>query len=172
MRSVLMTAVLTVVSSVVVAQNSIQIELSGRGATSITSSLNHDFGHGFGAFAFLQDTRGWSQAYAGPTYSPCPEIQLGVGLGLESDTDEIRKGGFLWAGQGKLSLLALYEEGGSGSWHKHWLMYQVNEDWSIGVVDRSFYGEGVVITRSLGSNDSLKVEGYGSTLTAAWKHSF
>jgi len=171
MRNALI-VVLMLLASVVAAQNCVEIELDGKGATSITSTLNHDFGSGFGAFAFLQDTRGWSQAYAGPTYSPCSEIQLGVGLGLESDTDEIRKGGFLWAGKGDFSFLGLYEEGGSGPWHKHWLMYNVDKKWSVGLVDRSFYGEGVVITRSLGSNDSLKVEGYRSTLTAAWKHSF
>lgn len=168
----LMILALIAVSAVVVSQNALEIEVDGVGATSVAASLNKDFGGGLGAFAFLQDCRGWSQFYAGPTWAPCPEIKVGFGLGAEAGSREVRKGGFLWAGKDRLSLLVLFEDGGSDQWYRHRLMYKIDDDWSAGLTKRSGYGEGVVVNRSFGGGDSIRVEGYRSTLTATWRHSF
>ena len=172
MRQMAVVVVLMLLAVAVCAEDYVEVEIDGMGETNIVLNLDTDFGNGFGAFAFLQDSRGWSQFYAGPTWAPCDEVQIGVGLGLETDSHEVRKGGFVWVGESRLSLLSLFEDGGSGFWQYHRLEYRLGGDWSAGMMDRTGYGKGIVVTRTLGSNDNIRVEGYRQTLAAVWHHSF
>ncbi len=70
-----------------------------------------------GLFGYFQVQEDYAQAYVGPTLSPMPWLQVGVGWGLEQADTPVRLGSFVWLGDARRYLLAIYENGGGGYWY-------------------------------------------------------
>lgn len=115
-----------------------------------------------GGFVYAMVSDGWSEAYAGPTFSPTANSQVGLGLGFESGQKSARVGGYAWVGQGKASLLYLYEYSGSGPWHKLKASYQVSKRASVMILEKSSIGLGVGTEVKLDANTSLVLESFGN----------
>ncbi len=98
-----------------------------------------------GLFFYALGCEGYAEAYAGATWSPRPFIQLALGYGVEQANPSNRVGGWLWLGEGKLSFIHLFEDGGSGPWHKTELDYQLTPSVKIGLVDKTTWGNGAVV---------------------------
>ena len=120
-----------------------------------------------GMFAYTTVSEGWSEAYAGPTFSPNANFQVGLGLGVESGQDSARWGGFAWAGHGKASATYLFEGGGSGPWHKLKAGYQVTSRANVQVLEKTSCGLGLGAEYKLDANTSLRVESFGNKGTTA-----
>lgn len=120
----------------------------------------------FGWFGyFLVTDGGYSEAYLGPTWAPISNLEIGLGYGIEAADDPGRFGGYVWTGKGKASLLCLYEDGGSGPWHRINLGYQVTPKLYLGVSDRSFYGKGALIWYKLDEKVNLQLNVYEEAVT-------
>lgn len=125
------------------------------------------------AFVFAQVATGWAQAYAGMKYSPAPWAEVSLGIGLEQADSPFRVGGSVWLGQGRVSALHLFEDGGSGPWHKTTVAYKATSELSLGLVDRSFCGRGLTAEYKLSNDTTLTVAAYNSgQKTAALSYSF
>ncbi len=85
-----------------------------------------------GSFVWFQVQQGYSQAYAGLTYAPKSWIQVAIGPGLEEDRHPMRVGSYVWMGKGKVSTLAVFEDGGSGFWWKSESNYQITSRFGLG----------------------------------------
>ena len=118
-----------------------------------------------GWFSYFLVTDGWSEAYVGPTYSPNPNLQIGLGYGLEQADDPGRFGGYVWAGKGKFSATWLFEDGGTGPWHRLNLGYQIDPRWRVVLSDRSFYGKGVSVEYQLDKQVKLQLNAWEEALT-------
>jgi len=120
---------------------------NGRGETStgVNALVNVALTKKTGLYVFAQTSKGYSQVYAGPTYSPKPWIQFGTGVGVEQAKHPFRAGGFVWVGKGKVSNLLIVEKGatkGSG-WYKDILNVQVADRVGVGVISQRFLGTGL-----------------------------
>lgn len=96
-----------------------------------------------GSFVWFQVQKGYSQAYAGPTLSPKPWIQLAVGAGLEEDNHPARVGSYVWVGNKQNSVLFIAEDGGSGFWHKTEALHTFNRFLDAGFIEERYKGSGV-----------------------------
>lgn len=113
----------------------------------------------WGTFIYMYSDCGWSEIYVGPIYS---EKNFELALGLGSEGELARVGGWVWLNKGKWSLCHSFEDKGSGPWHKLELTYQVTPKYSIGLLDKRADGLGGSLGVSLGGGYSLKFEGYDS----------
>ncbi len=95
-----------------------------------------------GSFVWFQVQQGYSQAYAGATYSPQPWVQLALGGGLEEDKHPARIGSYVWVGKGRVSGLAVFEDGGSGFWYKVETNCQVTAKLGLGTLTEAAKGTG------------------------------
>jgi hypothetical protein len=119
-----------------------QMIRSGGSANPWTQTLvNYNLGKKTGLYLFAQTGASWRQVYVGPTYSPASWMQVGAAYGIERDTNPGRFGSFAWFGKGPVSLLALYEDGGSGPWHKVVANYAIGKA-GIGAMHQAFLGVG------------------------------
>ena len=96
------------------------------------------------------------------TFSPNANCQVGLGLGVESGQSSARWGGFAWAGQGKTSILYLFEGGGSGAWYKLKAGYQVSPRASMAILEKTSAGLGLGAEYKLDANTRLRVETFGN----------
>lgn len=129
-------AVITLFSFSAEANNVRINSLNGEKSIEVNLENNRTFG-------YACVSQGWSEAYVGPTIKISDHAGAGVGAGIESGCKNIRFGGFLWASQGDVSVLALLEEGGSGQWHKVAADYQLTKRIKVGLVEQSYLGVGV-----------------------------
>ena len=114
------------------AWNQVNAGLSGGGET-------------LGYYALGQSlSTGYRQIYAGPKVNPTDWLEAGVALGVEETSASAwtRRAGYVWLGRDKISLLGVYENGGTGPWHKLVLNYKVTTDLSVGIQNQSFFGTG------------------------------
>lgn len=114
-----------------------------------------------GLFGYATVSEDWSEAYVGPTISPNANFQVGLGLGVESDQDAARWGGFAWAGQGKVSVTYLFEGGGSGAWHKLKAGYRVSPRTLVQVLEKTSAGMGLGVEYKLDANTCLYFDTFG-----------
>lgn len=116
-------------------------------------------GDTLGYFAFAQLLNiGYQQFYAGPKVNPTDWLEIGVGVGAEKTPSSdwmTRTAGYVWMGKENLSLLGVYENGGTGPWHKVVLMYKVTSDLSLGIQNQAFFGTGARAEYALGKSTSL-----------------
>jgi hypothetical protein len=97
-----------------------------------------------GVFFYGLKTKGYSEAYAGLTYSPKPWIELAAGLGAEGPR-HVRAGGYVWTRltrDGKLTNLFIPECKGSGFWYKNTTNFAVTKNVKVGVREQRFKGAG------------------------------
>jgi len=133
---VIVALALVVFASFAGAQTTVKIELS-EGSTSLSMFCRDN-----GYFVSALGSKNWAKAIMGATYSPTPWVDLGLGIGLEQADSPIRISGWARLNQGDVSFCHLFEDGGSGPWHKTTLTMKVDEYLSIGAIDRSFMGRG------------------------------
>ena len=121
----------------------------------IDGGLSGSITENIGFFAFGQVvSNGYAQAYAGPTVKfSC--FEAGVGLGREDGQREWRKAISLSANCGKVTGLAVIENGGTGHFHKYVLAYAVTERLKLGFQEEKFLGRGPRIEYVLGKNATL-----------------
>lgn len=63
----------------------------------------------------------YSEVYVGPRYAPSKWSEVGFGLGVESTSSSMMKGGYVWLGHGRFSAIGVYEQGAD-----LFLKYEVN----------------------------------------------
>lgn len=104
----------------------------------------------FGWSAWSLTSKGWSEAYAGPTWTPASWISLSASIGLETDKKPMRLSASSWIGKGKFASLTIHETGGSGYWYKEVATYQATPKTNVGVYSQRFTGTGPYADRKLG----------------------
>jgi hypothetical protein len=135
------------------------------GSKSFDLNVSRNLNEKVGMFAYTTVSEYWSEAYIGPTFSPNANCQVGLGLGVESGHDSARWGGFAWAGQGKASILYLFEDGGSGAWHKLKTGYQISPRFRVEILEKTSAGLGLGVEHKLDANTCLRVESFGGKAT-------
>lgn len=83
----------------------------------------------------------YSEAYGGLAYSPKPWIELAAGVGAENPRN-LRLGGYVWTGKGRVSNLLILEGKGSGFWYKDIANYSVGKGVKVGIKAQRFKGAG------------------------------
>jgi len=104
----------------------------------------------FGWSAWSLTSKPWSEAYAGPTWTPRAWITLSVSAGLETNKHPFRGAGSVWVGKAKWAESYTYERGGSGVWYKSLATYQLTKRTAIGAFSQSFVGSGPYAERKVG----------------------
>jgi hypothetical protein len=139
MKKTIVAAIIAAITllSVGVEANNVRIN-SLNGEKSIEVNLENDH-----TFAYVCMSKGWSEAYVGPTVKLTDFAGIGVGAGIESGRKNLRFGSFLWAAKGKTSVFCVLEEGGSGQWHKVSADYLVGKNLKVGLVEQSNLGLGI-----------------------------
>ncbi|MBX4190016.1 family 52 olfactory receptor [Candidatus Parcubacteria bacterium] len=156
---VVVALVLLVVAAPAKAQNFVGTETevkSGDVVSLIDSLYGRTFNKSVGLFAWGQaQTDGWGQVYGGVVYTPKPWIALSLGTGVEKDAHPGRIGTSAWMSGHGYTLLAVYENGGSGAWYKTILTKAVTSKIAVGVFSRRFAGTGPLVEYS--ANKVVKI---------------
>jgi hypothetical protein len=141
MKSFRIALAFVVVVGFVPAQNWVEAQAYGQTAR-VDGLFSGQFNKSFGSFAWMQQQKGYGQAYAGITYSPKTFVQLALGAGLEQDARPARVGSYVWLGKGKSSVLGVFEDGGSGFFYKVEANYQAVSRFGVGILSDRFRGHG------------------------------
>jgi len=132
---------------------------SGISFNQINAGLSANLSGLVGYYAFGQSTNnGYQQIYAGPKVNPTNWLEFGVAVGAEktASSDWMKRTAvYAWVGKAKISLLGVYENGGTGPWHKLVLNYKVTPELTLGIQSQSYLGTGPRVEYSLGKNVSL-----------------
>jgi hypothetical protein len=118
----------------------------------------------FGVYFFSLLNPNWGQAYGGVLFRPASWITLNAGFGLERDSAPLRLNAGAFMSLGRLTLLQVYEYGGSGFWYNIILNYGVDENLKSGIIFKRFYG--------LGPNFEFNIHHTPMTITAAPLYDF
>jgi hypothetical protein len=95
-----------------------------------------------GDFAWFQTDRTYSEAYAGPSITLKKWLVIGAGVGAEENTHPGRLGSFLWTGNNRITMVAVYENGGSGYWYKVEGNCRTFSRLGVGLLSERFHGTG------------------------------
>ena len=139
MRNIITTAIIAAITlfSFSAEANNVRFDsLDGEKSIEVNLENSH-------TFAYVCMSKGWSEAYVGPTIQINKYAEVGVGAGIESGCKNLRFGSFLWAAKGKASVFCVLEEGGSGQWHKVSADYLVGKNLKAGLVEQSNLGLGI-----------------------------
>lgn len=96
----------------------------------------------------------YSEAYAGPTWSPSSWIKLGASFGLEDSAKPFRYAGSTFLGKGRYSLFTVHEgstTGGSGYWQMTIANFSILEGTKVGFHSETHVGNGPHIEQNIGS---------------------
>ena len=168
MKTMLMAILILAVLASFAGAQTVKMEWGDDGSTNLGMFWREN-----GTFVYAFGSENWAEAYVGATYSPAPWAEVALGVGLEQADDPFRLGGWIWLGQEKVSFLHLFEDGGSGPWHKTTLSYAVDERLSVGAIDRSFLGRGAFAELALDEGRSINITDYeGGGWTASLSQSF
>ena len=96
----------------------------------------------FGAYFFSLLNPNWGQTYGGILYRPARWITLNAGVGLERDSLPWRVSAGAFMAHKKVTLLQVYEYGGSGFWYNIVLHYHFSDLLRAGMTFKRFYGLG------------------------------
>jgi len=69
----------------------------------------------------------WAESYIGLIYSPSKGVEVSLSYGLETNDPGQRLGWSFWMSKSNLSLTSIFEQGGSGYWFKHTLLYSLGK---------------------------------------------
>jgi len=132
------------------------------GKPNLELSLGQPVDGNVGVFAYANVSENWQEAYVGPkVYLPGYNVEVGVGAGVESNQQNVRFGGYLWAGKDALSILILAEDGGSGLWYKGELKYAIDPKTSVSILRDINNGTGGQVERKLDGTTTLRARLYG-----------
>lgn len=156
MKTLLLIAILITICSTCYASS---LEFAQMGDNSqVKLCVEQSLSKNTSAFLFALNSKSWSEAYVGLTYSPVPEVQFALGAGQETGGNRV--GGWIWAGKGRISAIYLFEDGFTGPWAKTIVKYAVNPKVSLGYVKKDFAGEGIYAEYKLGKDATLKYSGF------------
>ena len=120
---------------------------SGSKPSEIVGYYERGFTDTFGVYVVaVADSSRYREVYAGPTWNPTKWLQVGIGFGREITRDmpnSPRRNAWVAIETDKVSAFATYENGGSGPWHKAYVLYKVTESVSAGVMNETFLGRGL-----------------------------
>lgn len=109
-----------------------------------------------GAFVFGQKfSSGYWQTYGGPMCKPLPWLEVGAGVGREDADKPNRRAAYAIASNDFGSMTAIFENGGSGAFHKVIVMKAVTDSLGIGLMDQKFLGFGPRVEYALTKNTTL-----------------
>jgi len=97
----------------------------------------------FGFYYFALANKNWGEAYAGVVYKPIDWLLISVGAGLELNDDPYRFNFNLHMFWNRISLIQVYEYGGSGFWYNILLNYELTESSYLGIIAERYYGLGI-----------------------------
>jgi hypothetical protein len=140
--------------------NDIEFDLDHAGKTCMEINLATDLNHHVGLFAYSANKTGWGEAYVGPTLS-IPHLQIGIAAGMETGQTDVRFGGYIWAGKGNCSFLALGEDGGSGPFYRLEGKYQLDSKDLVGLLQEKNQGTGILVERKLDKTVIIRARFYG-----------
>ncbi|MDO8524327.1 MAG: hypothetical protein Q7R99_01715 [bacterium] len=103
---------------------------------------SYDLAKNVQLFGFSTTSESYCEGYAGVGYLAKSWLQISAGLGLETNPNPWRITASLWTGKGPASLLAIYENGGSGYWYKILATYSLGKYVAVGVHTKRFMGIG------------------------------
>ncbi|MDI6820569.1 MAG: hypothetical protein QMD65_00095 [Patescibacteria group bacterium] len=164
MKNLFLVLVLVVISCPVFAQITGYVEnqftfVESQVTPNIDLYLNGSIIGNFGWSAWSLSGQYWSEAYIGPTFSPTIWSRVGVFYGIESANPAGRYATSLWLGIDEGSFLAIYENGGSGPWHRIVVNINFLKELGLGVMDQRYFGNGPRIQFNIG-----KFVGWATTL--------
>lgn len=116
----------------------------------------------FGFFMLAEyESDGYRSTYAGPTWKPISWFRVGAGVGAEQAPEEkirsIRGAMFFEIDREKFNVFAIFENGGTGPWHKVTATYKPNEKFGIGGMKETDLGVGPRIEYNIRKNVQLWV---------------
>lgn len=144
-------------ATTMVAAGTVEFDQTG-GDTAVQITVEQPLSGRVGVFAYTYQSQAYSEAYAGLTYAPLPNIQLALGTGNEPGGSRI--GGWIWAGAGNWSMVYGYEDGASGYCHKLSLKTQISEKVTIGVINNFYKGTVVLAEYRLSKTATLRYTDY------------
>jgi hypothetical protein len=97
-----------------------------------------------GFYFFALANKNWGEAYGGISLRAAKWLKINLGLGLETNTDPYRFNITFFAFYNKISLLQIYEYGGSGFWYRIRANYNLNTHHNIGLLAERNYGIGPI----------------------------
>jgi len=127
---------------------SFSVELDNKIVASSIVSRNinlftsHKINEFVGVTAFSLTSKNWSEVYAGPEFYLAKWLNVGAKIGLETAPKSWRVASSVWAGKGPASILAIYENGGSGYWYNISATCQINKWLKVGILSKRFLGTG------------------------------
>jgi hypothetical protein len=128
--------------------NKVTPDLNVFGTKKISEKVNLTY------FALVEEK--WSEGLLGVSYSPEDFINLGVGVGIESNPALYRLCASVWVGKGNTSLLILGEKGDGPTnyWYKATADYKLSESFSASLIAWRFIGIGPAANISIKKFDS------------------
>lgn len=112
-----------------------------------TGYWDHNFTDSLGVYALVEkESDGYHEFYVGPKVKLTEWLEIGIATGREVIRNEMpnsgRRNAFVSVDTEKVSAYATYENGGSGPWHKMYVLYKATETTSIGMMNETFIGRG------------------------------
>jgi len=123
----------------------VEVKTQSNGVAGAVGWYEKELTKNFGFYAaVIVETGKYREFYVGPYWKPTDWLQLGVAIGRESDqgTNSFRRNAFAQIDTEKVFALAIYENGGSGPWHRVHAVYHLNEKSSVGGMTERFLGHG------------------------------
>ncbi|MCK5821275.1 MAG: hypothetical protein KAH17_05300 [Bacteroidales bacterium] len=117
----------------------------------IYGSASHE-GSRLGTYFFALLNPNWGEAYGGLSYQLTPWMSLNAGIGLETHSQIYRLNVGSFIAVNKLTLLQIYEYGGSGFWYSVILNYAVKPKLKTGLILKRYYGFGPNIEWNIGKS--------------------
>ena len=120
----------------------------------VLGSGNRD-GSRIGTYFFASVNPHWGQAYGGLSYQLSPWLRVNTGVGLETDSLPCRFNISSFITLNKLSLLQIYEYGGSGFWYSIILNYALRPNLKTGWLFKRYYGFGPNFEWDIGKSSAI-----------------
>jgi len=114
----------------------------------------------FGFFMLAEyESDGYRSTYIGPTWKPFSWFRVGAGLGAEQSPEDklksVRGALFFEIDRKKFNIFAMFENGGTGPWHKVTATYKATEKIGFGGMSETELGIGPRIEYKLRKNVQL-----------------
>lgn len=112
-------------------------------------------GSRLGTYFFALLNPGWGEAYGGLSFQLTPCLSLNAGIGLETNSQIYRLNVGSFLALNKLTLLQIYEYGGSGFWYSITLNYAVKPNLKTGLIFKRYYGFGPNFEWGIGKSSAI-----------------
>lgn len=127
----------------------------GKGVTETLAWVDGNIRGPVGYFVFAYAASdGYREIYGGPTIRPVPWLELGIGLGRETDGNHRRRSAHFSADGEIGSISGYFENGASGPAHKVYLNYWLTRTLGIGLMDTDT-GRGPRVVIPLGEKANI-----------------